>query len=180
MTLLPCLPKCDFVPIRSSGSPPRPLLLLHGCCILLYPFQPCLEGNPVALDCGRYVLVNRIWSPQDLEWVSGLCLQNHTGHGLHEDEGLSVPGWMERSETTGLLLNWCDTTVHIHLTRYPVCLGGNEDKPWLWLFSQGLKFFIFIFTLREAHLDGNHGSAGLIAYSIDIFCKMKVLSTKIL
>lgn len=137
-------------PLRAPRSPPPcSLWPLHGCCRLLYPFQPRLGGNPVALDCGRYVLVNPIWSPQDLEWVSGLCLQNRTGHGLREDEGLSVPGWMERSEATGLLLTWCDATVHIHLTRYPSCLRREEMRinPWLGIVCSQLPYFLFHFIL---------------------------------
>lgn len=83
----------------SSLHSPFSLFPLHGCCILLYPFQSCLGGDPVALDCGRYELV--IWF--------GLLRTRVSEQPLFVDPswtqasyGLTVPSWKERSEPTGL------------------------------------------------------------------------------
>lgn len=86
------------------------------CC---FHFSPAWGGDPVAVDCGRYVLV--IWFGLLRTWVS-------------EQPAFVDPSWTQTSVWMGnslcqagrkghgwqaSLLNWCDTAVCLSLTRYP-------------------------------------------------------------
>lgn len=89
-------------PLCGPHTSPSSLLSLH---VLLY-IAVSISALPGGWSCRSRLweicVGNPIWSPQDLsEWAASVC-----GHkldtGLIRMRGLTVPGWMERSEATGL------------------------------------------------------------------------------
>lgn len=91
-----------------SSLVPHPAILpLASCMAVVYcciHFKPCPGGRSCRSRLWEICVGNLIWSPRDLsEWAASVCgLTLDTGP--HTDEGLSVPGWKERSEPTGLAL----------------------------------------------------------------------------
>lgn len=102
--LLPPRPNSSRSPL---WSPTPPSSLLHLAWLLYIAVSissPAPGGRSCRSRLWEICVGNLIWSPRDLsEWAASVCgLTLDTGP--HTDEGLSVPGWKERSEPTGLAL----------------------------------------------------------------------------